>query len=506
MELCPDASIAITASINRAHPCVRLRLGATHLQDAIGAPAVTELIDTTPAPRSHLAARAGVTCTSTSTSTEKRSPARLAARLGRATTVMIGLTFLASATNYGSNIIFSRLLSPASYGDLTALIAFAVIVAVPTGAAQTVVAERIAVLLAEGEHDRARYLIRHAVAHIAMIALILGVAYVLCIPLIKHLLGLQTVGPAIALAPLLVLSFFIPVAYGVLQGMERFVALGAVLLVTAMSRIVIGVPWTLAGGGAGGPLFGQALGCLLALGATAYLSRSYLLRRGTGAARAGLRRRPDQRTLAAGGVFIGFALISNLDVLLAKLMLPAHAAGEYAALVTVEKIVIFLPAAVAVVMVPTAAKARHLDGSAGRVLRISALLVAITTLLVAVPASLAPDTLMRLMFGPKYVNAAAGVLPIVCAGTCLALLYLLVVYTVAIEDRRLVWLLAGGVLLQVGLIVALHSSPAQIATVQACVIAVLLIVNECFCHPILRRPSMRRPHAPMAEVDGWVAR
>jgi O-antigen/teichoic acid export membrane protein len=462
------------------------------------ASAVNELVDKQQAPATLMAARADAT------SAGSQVAARLGTRLGRATTVMVGLTLLASVTNYASNIIFSRLLSPASYGDLTALIAFSVIAAVPTGAAQTVIAERIAVLLAKGEHDQVRYLIRHAVAHIGMIALILGLVYALCIPLLERALSLQAVGPAIALAPLLVLSFLIPVAFGVLQGMERFVALGAVMLAVAMSRVVIGVPWTLAGGGAGGPLFGQALGCLLVLAATAYLARSHLLRSGTGAARAGLRRRPDRRTLAAGGAFIGFALISNLDVLLAKLMLSAHAAGEYAALVTVEKIVIFLPGAVAVVMVPSAAKAMHIEGSAGKVLRIAALLVAVTTLLVAVPAALAPHTLLRLMFGVRYVSAAAGVLPIVCAGTCLALLYLLVVYTVAIRDRRLVWLLIGGVLLQVSSIAALHSSPAQIATVQACVIALVLIANECLLHPILRT-SVARRHAAAGDVDGCVA-
>jgi O-antigen/teichoic acid export membrane protein len=415
-----------------------------------------------------------------------RTGARLEARLGRATTVMIGLTLLASVTNYASNIVFSRLLSPASYGDFTALIAFSVIAAVPTGAAQTVVAERIAVLLAEGEHERARYLIRHAVAHIGMIALIVGVVYAACIPLIKPALGLQTVGPAIALMPLLVLWFFIPVAYGVMQGMERFVALGAIMLVVAIARIAIGVPWTLVGGGAGGPLLGQALGCLLALGAAAYVLRRYLLRRGTGAARAGLRRRPDRRTLSASGVFVAFALISNLDVLLVKLLLSAHAAGEYAALATVEKIVIFLPGAVATVMVPSAARARRREGSAGRVLRVASLLVAATTLLVAVPAAAAPHLLLRVMFGVKYVGAAPGVLPIVCAGAGLALLYLLVVYTVAIQDRRWVWLLTGGVVLQVSSIAAFHSSPAQVATVQACVVALVLIANECVFHPVLR--------------------
>ena len=408
-------------------------------------------------------------------------------RLGRATSVMVVLTLLASITNYASNLIFSHLLTPDQFGDLTALTAFIVIAAVPTGAAQTVVAERVAVLQADGERDRVRYLIRHAAAHIATIALVLGLVYTACIPLVKMALGLQTVGPAIALAPLLMLAFFIPVAYGVLQGMERFIALGVLVLASASSRIIFGVPWTLlAGGGAGGPLLGQALGNLLALVATALLIREYMLRRGTGAATSGLRRRPNQRAVIAGGAFIAFALISNLDVLLAKVLLSSHAAGEYAALATIEKMVIFLPGAIAVVMVPSAAKAKHAEGSAARVLRIAALLVVLTTALIAVPAAIAPHLLVETMFGQKYVGAAGGVKAIVCAGAGLALLYLLVVYTVAIQDRRWVWLLAGGVVLQVAAISLFHSSPTEIATVQAAVIALLLIVNEIIFHPVMR--------------------
>jgi O-antigen/teichoic acid export membrane protein len=413
--------------------------------------------------------------------------AAIRGRFAKATSVMVVLTLFASITNYASNLIFSRLLSPASYGDLTALTAFTVIAAVPTGAAQTVVAERIAVLRAQGEQASVRYLIRHACAHIAAIAVVLGLIYSACIPLVKLALGLQAIGPAIALAPLLVLAFFIPLAYGVLQGMERFVALGMLMFASAFSRIGFGVPWTvLGGGGAGGPLLGQALGNLLALAATAWLIREYMLRRGTGAATSGLRRRPDRRALTASGAFIAFALISNLDVVMAKILLSAHAAGEYAALVTVEKIVIFLPGAVAVVMVPAAAKARLAEGSAASVLRVAALLVAITTMVVAIPAAIAPHLVLETMFGQKYVAAASGVLPIACAGAGLALLYLLVVYTVAIQDRRWVWLIAAGVVLQVSAISLLHSSAVEIAIVQASVIAIVLVANEFVFHPVMR--------------------
>lgn len=422
--------------------------------------------------------------------TRVASGTALLSRFGRATSVMVVLTLLASVTNYGSSIVFSHLLSTAQYGDLTALLAFTVVAAVPTGAAQTIMAERVAVLLAQGDRDRVRYLIRHAAAHVFTIAMVVGLLYGACIPLVTSAMGLQTVGPALALWPLLVLSLFLPVAYGILQGMERFVLLGALMLVVACSRLAFGIPWTLAGGGAGGPLFGQALGTVVALLAMVWLLRSYLLKRGTGAATSGLRRIPDRRTLAAGGAFTAFALISNLDVLLAKLLMSPNAAGIYAALVTVEKIIIFLPGAVAIVMVPSAARARLTDRSAGRVLRIAGLLVAITSLIAAVPAALAPHLVLRLMFGQKYVGAAAGVLPIVCAGAFLALLYLLVVYTVAIQDRRWVWLLVGGVVLQVSSILLLHSTPIEVAIVQASVIALVLVANELLFHPILRQ---RRP-------------
>src|SRR5688572_16739352 len=60
------------------------------------------------------------------------------------------LTLLASALNYVSSLIFSRVLDPVGFGELTAMLALGAIISVPTGAAQTVVAERVAVHTATG--------------------------------------------------------------------------------------------------------------------------------------------------------------------------------------------------------------------------------------------------------------------------------------------------------------------------------------------------------------------
>jgi O-antigen/teichoic acid export membrane protein len=416
-------------------------------------------------------------------------PNSLLSRMGKGASLMVVLTLMASATNYASNLIFSRVLTPASYGDLTALLALLVVITIPTGAAQTVIAERVASYLAEGRRDRVGYLIRHATAHVMLVAIAVGVIYTLCIPLVVDVLDLQATGPAIALAPLVMLSFLVPIALGALQGMDRYLAFGSMLLAIAVSRIAFGVPWAaMPSGGSGGAIAGQALGACVVLVGAAWILRRDFIGRGTGAAMSGLRRKPNVRAVTASLAFVAFAVISNLDILLAKLYLTPDEVGLYAALSTIGKVVMFLPAAVAVVMVPNAARARHSARDAARVLRIAAVLVVITTLLAAGPAALAPELVVKAMFGSNYVDATSGVLPIVCAGAGLALLYLLVVYSVAIEDRRWGLLLGGGIVLQIVGISLFHHSPAQVALVQAVVIGIVLLANELAFHRLLARP------------------
>jgi O-antigen/teichoic acid export membrane protein len=424
---------------------------------------------------------------------DARAGARFLARLRDAVGVsaLVVLTLLASALNYASSIIFSRVLGPAGFGELTALLALAVIIAVPTAAAQTVIAERVAVHQGAGRVDTVRYLLRHATAHVAVIAAAVTAVYIVAIPAVIELFSLRAPGPAIALAPLIFLSFLAPVALGLLQGLGRFVAYGSLLIAISGARILFGVPWAWAGGGAGGAIGGQALGMIATLAVAGWLLRPMVLRRGSGAATSGLRRRLDIRAVSASAAFIAFAVISNLDVLLAKIFLDSHDVGQYAAIATVGKVVTFMPAAIAVVLVPNVARAGNDRQARARAIRRAAGLVVTTAALVAIPAALAPKLVVALMFGPGYEDAVAGVAPIVCAGAALALLYLLVVYAVTIEERRWVLVLALGVLLQVIGIGIWHGSPAQVAAVQACVCVLVLVVNEHAFLPILRGRTWR---------------
>jgi O-antigen/teichoic acid export membrane protein len=410
---------------------------------------------------------------------------RLLALAGAGSIAMVVLVQVANVLNYASNLAFSRILEPAGFGELTALLAFALVLAVPLGAAQTVVAERIALAHAAGDEDRVRYLVRLALGHVATLGAVVGVLYVAAIPLTQEVLGIRQPGPVIALAPFVVANFAQTVALGALQGTERFAAFGWVVFAAAASRLAFGIPWALGGGGAGGAIAGQALGLIVVLTIVGWSSRHWLLRRGTGAATRGLRRRPDLQTLTATGAYIGFAVLANLDLVLARVWLDSTDAGLYAALSTVAKLVIFLPAALAMLMVPSTARARA-SGRERVVLRRTARLVALSAALVVIPSVLAPGLLLDLMFGDDYVAARSGVLPSALAGAALSLLFVVCTYSVTVRDSRWMALLVGGVGLQAVLIALFHESPAQVAAMQAIACGAVLLANEAVFHSLVR--------------------
>ncbi len=397
------------------------------------------------------------------------------------------LSIAASVVNYGSNLTFARILTPAAYGDLTSLLAVSMVVAVPFTAAQTRVAGRVAAEVAARRPDRVRALARTAAARLGVLGLALTLVYCAAIPLVIALLHLRAAGPALALAGLMAISLLFPALQGVLQGLERWAAFGVIGLGLALARLAFGVPWALAGGGAGGAIAGQAIGTALCLAGLIWMLRRDLGPAGGAGIRAWPRpARPDLSGLAAGASFVLYAVLANCDVILAKIFLSPRQAGEYAALATIGKIVVFLPSAIAVIVVPNAARVAQSARQRSRVLKLAALMVAGASLVVMVPAALDPTFVVTTMFGARYALSAPGVLPIVCAGGGLALLYLLVTFTVTIRDSRWTWLLVLGVILQTGLIAAFHGTVTDVARDQAAVIGVVLCCNEAKFHSLLR--------------------
>jgi O-antigen/teichoic acid export membrane protein len=393
---------------------------------------------------------------------------------------------VAGVLNYGSNLAFGHVLGVASYGDLSTLMSLFIVISVPFAAAQTRVAQRAAKHIERGEDAQLTQLVRGAAIQMTIVGAVATAIYCACVPLIADLLSLNSIWSAYALAPMIFFAFCLPVLQGTLQGLERWIAYGLVAVALGAGRLAFGLPLAILSGNAIGAIVGQALGMVVAVVGAGWLLRQHFRRSDaqTASRAAAL---PSLGATRPGVAFVLFAVIANCDVVFAKLWMAPEQAGRYAALATIGKVITYLPAAVAVVVVPSAAKAA--DGPQGRprVLRRSALLVGGISLVAMVPAIAKPGLLVTILFGHRYIGIAAGVLPIVLAGGGLALLYLLVTYSVVINDLRCGWLLALGIVIQAAGISLLHESAAQVAVVQAATVGAVLLLNELGPHALISR-------------------
>jgi O-antigen/teichoic acid export membrane protein len=396
--------------------------------------------------------------------------------LPRAGLVVAPAMALANGLNYAFNLVMLRLLDPAAYGALGALLALILIGTVPGLAVQAVVARHTA--LRAGDPAAVGELWSRTLAAAAWLSLGLGLAMAAAAPLLAAFLHLGSLSPALWLAANVLPLPLVSALQGMLQGVQRFGALAATLLLNAVGRLAVGVALVAAGGGVDSALAASVAGSALAMLPPLLLLRPVL----AAAPGSRPRRRRRWRDLAGGAMgrevgaaalaFLGLLLLTNVDLLLARHYLAPHASGLYAAGAVVAKIAYWAPQFVATIVFPrlaTAAAERR------RLLARAAAVVAALggALLVAVAA--APGLAVALPFGDGYQGVGPDLPLFAALGTALALAQLLLFSGIAAGDRGVHLLLGATVAVEVALIaLGPHDSVAAIAGAALGCVAALL--------------------------------
>src|SRR5262245_10052984 len=233
----------------------------------------------------------------------------------------------ANGLNYAFNLVMLRLLQPADYGALGALLAVILIGTVPGLALQAVVARHTA--LRAGDHDAVAELWSRTLVAVSWVSLGLGLVAAAAAPALAAFLHLGSLAPALWLAANILPLALVATLQGMLQGVQRFGVLAAVLLLNAEIRLAVGVGLVAAGYGVDGALAASVAGSLLGMLLPLVLLGPAL------AGASGRRRRPAARAELSGGrappvaaalgrevgaaalAFLGLLLLTNLDLLLA---------------------------------------------------------------------------------------------------------------------------------------------------------------------------------------------
>ena len=340
--------------------------------------------------------------------------------LGGSVLLLVTLN-VANALHFAFHIAMARMLGPAGYGVLAALLAILYVLNVFAESVQTILARYAS---REPDPGRLHDLLRRALrkgggATLAMTAVFLVAA----VPLGSWL---RIPYPLMALFSLSIIGVgMLPIHRGALQGWKRFRALGENMIWEVLAKLVVGVGLVWLGAREYGAVAGVSLGFCVAFA----LSRLPLR---------DVYRTPVSRAAAPDlyqyglPVFVVTATVMgfySLDVLLARAFFPDAVAGSYAVASFLAKAVLLGTAPVTKAMFPLSAEAAdRLDGGSRRLLAgtLGILAACVTPVLIAF--ALIPGFLVRGMGGKSYQGAAELVLPLGIAMVLMAFSNALLLY------------------------------------------------------------------------------
>jgi len=411
--------------------------------------------------------------------------ARLRASQGvRAGAVLSVATLVMNAGAYLYNVACIRYLGSRAYGDVAAMLALFALISLPLASIQTLLAREVAQLSSLGA---IRALFRRSTRVAAVMSVVLVALGVALEQPIRELLNIAT--SSIVLAGISAFLFVVPtvVLFGFLQGQLRFNALGLSYASGGFARIVLVVPALLLGFGAAGALFVNSLAALLAaaIGAIA-LRKLWGVRNGVAVPRLD---RPQAAVLIVGS--LAFASLTNVDILLASYFFSNDVAGIYAAAALIGKVVLFLPAAIVMVLLPKAATRAAAGIASGRILLASLAVTLAICLTATVVLALVPESLLVWAFGGDFRSATAllGWFGLAMTAGALVNVYLSVYF--AERDARFPLLVLGAAAAQIVAVALWHPNPRSIVLVTlACFTTVLVIHELAFPYSLAR--SRRR--------------
>jgi O-antigen/teichoic acid export membrane protein len=389
----------------------------------------------------------------------------------------VGVLVALIAWNLGNFIFFviaGRILGPDDYGLVAALLAATMIALVPAGAFQFALARQEGALAAAGSprlgavyraaYVRSLWVVPAATA--VVVAAIAALGTVVEMP----------VGPMLATVATIVPMAALFLSLGQLQGESRFGAF-------SLSISMIGVPRPfalLALAGAGLGVYAALGASAIALGIAAVTALAFTLARLREAPAADPAAWRAFRTalapLAAG--LAGVAVLTNLDVIVAKLALSDQQAGEFAAIAVLAKSVVLIPQAASAVLLPRVAARRASDRETGPLLVVAVAVTLAAGLAATAVAAAFATPIVRVTYGEEYVDGASLLAPLTAASTLLGAIIVLLNHHAGRGADAYVWGVGAVGLVQPLLFVPLHGSEGALIVADVIAYALCLGLHE----------------------------
>ncbi|MGH1562739.1 lipopolysaccharide biosynthesis protein [Mumia sp. DW29H23] len=382
-------------------------------------------------------------------------PSRAPAAVSAGGRIAVAMT-IQNVGAYAFTLLAARLLIPASFGALTALLGVILVANVASLAVQTTTARRIAVDPASADRVAGT-----ATAVSATLGVGVGVALVVLSPLLAEILQLDSVWPVVLCGGAVVPLTLMGALAGITQGQHRWTSLSAVYIMSGVGRVVFGTAAMAISATPTSAVAGIMVGAWLPV----IVCARFLRPGGLSGARS-----YAWEVLAGSHAMLAYLVLSNLDALLARVALTPHDSGLYGAGLILTKAALFLPQFVGIVAFPRLARARP-----ERARRLATGAVALVGLCATAATALLPWLALVLVGGKQYAEVEPLLWLFALEGSLLAIVQLLVFDALARRSHGIVAVLwsASAIAAAVILLAPLHVAGVVITmVVTAAVVAI----------------------------------
>ena len=350
--------------------------------------------------------------------------------LGGSGQIAVAMMTMNVAT-YAFTMTTARLIGPVAYGAFFALMNLVLILSVVMLGLQATAARRIS-----ADPSRVRQIESEILRVSLRASLLVGGLLVLGSPLVDHLLDLDSLPTAVLVGFAAAAMTMTGAQAGILQGERRWRELAILYVLSGVPRLVIGLALIL--------WHPTELMAFLGVTIGFYAPVLYglaVLHHGRVPYAAGV---PNgllpvikESVVNSQALFAYFAL-TNIDMLVGRSVLDAHASGLYAAGLIVTRAVMFLPQFVVVIAFPSMSASPH---HARALVRSMALVGGLGAACV-LGTALLPDVALVFAGGQDYAEVRGQLWLFALLGTCMSVLQLLVYSVLAHRgalSMALVW-------------------------------------------------------------------
>ena len=378
-------------------------------------------------------------------------------------------------SNYIYNLIMARMLGPAEFSLFTSLISIFIILSSLISTIQTVTTKYISNFFVEKDYKSISNFFLNSIRKITLICLILFILFILASKQIALFLNTVSPIPIIVLGSMVIISIFVSVSRGTLQGLQNFFHLSLNLIMDAILRLVIGILLIYLGFKTSGAIGSSSISGFLAI-LISFIPLSFIFKN-----------RKEVKDINFFEVYkysipvfiasICLFILISFDLVLVKHFFNELKAGQYSAAATMGKIVIFIPGAIGLVMFPKVAEYHKKSLNSIDILKKSLFITLILCGGVTICYFLFPNFLIRVMFGKIYESSAYLIKFFGIAMTFFALNNILILYNLSIEKFKFIFPTIFFTILQIIFIYFFHSSLVQVILILVFNSFILFIVN-----------------------------